>query len=136
MRLSKCRLVLPVNCCPPPPPRNKYLKNQLIAGDSLCILKALNSASGGMICHAPSFNILLLMGGLVWAAMVWGAMLFFSSDPEGGFCAGGITDNAAPEMKTWMGAEMAKLGLPMFSTPIEKAASGLADVARLLEKRE
>lgn len=37
-------------------PPHKSFGNQLIAGDSLYILKALNSASGGMICHAPPFN--------------------------------------------------------------------------------
>lgn len=41
---------------PPPPPRNKPLENQLITGDSLYILKELDSASVGLTCQAPLFN--------------------------------------------------------------------------------
>ena len=37
-------------------PPHKSFENQLIAGDSLYILTALNGASGDMICHAPLFN--------------------------------------------------------------------------------
>lgn len=65
-----------------------------------------------------------------------GGNVFFLTDPKGGFCAGGITDNADPELKKTLGAAMEKLGLPMFSIPIEKAPDSLADVARLLAERE
>lgn len=64
-----------------------------------------------------------------------GGNAVFLSDPErGGFCAGGITDNAAPELIETLGAAMEKLGLPMFSIPVEKATDPLAEVIRQYEK--
>lgn len=64
-----------------------------------------------------------------------GGNAVFLSDPDkGGFCAGGITDDAPPELIKTMSATLAGLGLPMFSIPIEKAADCLAEVARLYEK--
>ena len=66
-----------------------------------------------------------------------GGNVFFLTDPErGGFCAGGITDNAAPELIKTLGAAMENLGLPMFSIPADKATDGVAEVTRLLEKKK
>ena len=65
-----------------------------------------------------------------------GDNVFFLTDPEGGFCAGGITDNAAPELIETLGAAMENLGLPMFSIPADKATDGVAEVTRLLEKNK
>ena len=62
------------------------------------------------------------------------ASFLIHSDPEGGFCAGGITDDAAPAMKKQLRAELASLGLPMFSIPVDKAADCLAEVVRQYEK--
>lgn len=64
-----------------------------------------------------------------------GIHVFFLSDPDkGGFCAGGITDDAPPELIKTMSATLASLGLPMFSIPVEKATACLAEVIRLYEK--
>ena len=64
-----------------------------------------------------------------------GGHAVFLSDPDkGGFCAGGITENADPELKKTMSATLASLGLPMFSIPIDKAPDCLAEVTRLYEK--
>lgn len=63
-----------------------------------------------------------------------GGNAVFLSDPAGGFCAGGITENADPELKKTMSATLASLGLPMFSIPIDKAPDCLAEVTRLYEK--
>ena len=41
---------------PPPPPPPKSLENQLIAGGSLYLLKALNGASGGRIYQLNEGN--------------------------------------------------------------------------------
>ena len=69
-------------------------------------------------------------------ALSYGGNVVFLSDPEGGFCAGGITDNAEPELIKTLGAAMASLGLPMFSIPAEKAPDDIAEVTRLLEKKK
>lgn len=64
-----------------------------------------------------------------------GGNVVFLSDPDkGGFCAGGITDDADPELKKTMSATLASLGLPMFSIPIDKAPDCLAEVIRQYEK--
>ena len=64
-----------------------------------------------------------------------GGKAVFLSDPDkGGFCAGGITDDAPPELKKTMGATLASLGLPMFSIPADKATDGVAEVIRQYEK--
>lgn len=64
-----------------------------------------------------------------------GGNAVFLSDPDkGGFCAGGITDNADPELIKTMSATLASLGLPMFSIPVEKATDPLAEVIRQYEK--
>ena len=66
-----------------------------------------------------------------------GGNVVFLSDPKrGGFCAGGITDNAEPELIKTLGAAMENLGLPLFSIPAAKAADGITEVARLLEKEK
>ena len=43
-------------------------------------------------------------------------------------------DRVTCELLPPLGGEMEKLGLPTFSTPIEKAADAMAEVTRLLEK--
>ena len=62
-----------------------------------------------------------------------GVHVYFLSS-EGGFCACGITDDAAPELKKTMSAKLASLGLPLFFIGADKAADGAAEVARLYEK--
>ena len=63
-----------------------------------------------------------------------GGHVVFLTDPEGGFCAGGVTDDAGPEMIKPLRAAMENLGLPLFSFPAEKAADGVAEVTRLYAK--
>ena len=63
-----------------------------------------------------------------------GGHVVFLTDPEGGFCAGGITDDAGPEMIKTLTAAMENLGLPLYSFPAEKAADGVAEVTRLYAK--
>ena len=67
-----------------------------------------------------------------------GGNLFFIAGDRGffmrRFCACGITDNAGPELKNWIGAEMENLGLPLFSIPAGKATDGVAELTRLFEK--
>ena len=64
------------------------------------------------------------------------ASFLIHSDPEGGFCDGGITDDADPAMKKQLTAEMASLGRPLFSIPVDKAADCLAEVVRQYEKEK
>ena len=56
------------------------------------------------------------------------------SDPAGGFCAGGITENADPSMKKQLKAEMASMGLPLLSIAAEKAPDSATELSRLYEK--
>lgn len=62
-----------------------------------------------------------------------GGNVFFLSDPEGGFCAGGITKNADPSMKKQLKAEMASMGRPLFIIDPDKA-NGVAELSRLYAK--
>ena len=62
-----------------------------------------------------------------------GGRVFFISD-EGGFCAGGVTDDADPELIKTMSATLASLGLPLHSIAAEKAPDGVAEVTRLYAK--
>lgn len=68
-------------------------------------------------------------------ALTAGGRVAFLADADGDLCAGVISDHADPELKKWLGAEMEKLGLPMFSCPEEKAAESMAELTRLLEKK-
>ena len=62
-----------------------------------------------------------------------GVSVVFLSDPEGGFCAGGVTDDADPSMKKQLTAEMASLGRPLFFIDPDKA-DGVAELSRLYAK--
>lgn len=81
---------------------------------------------------AQSCHVATLERGLE-IALSDGGNVYFLSDPEGGFCAGGVTDDAAPELKTWIRAEMASLGRPLFFIDPDKA-DGVAELARLSNK--
>ena len=63
-----------------------------------------------------------------------GVSVVFLSDPDaGGFCAGGITENADPTMKKQLTAEMASLGRPLFIIDPDKG-DGVAELTRLYAK--
>ncbi len=62
-----------------------------------------------------------------------GVSVVFLSDPEGGFCAGGITENADPTMKKQLTAEMASMGRPLFFIDPDKG-DGVAELSRLYAK--
>ena len=63
-----------------------------------------------------------------------GVHVYFLSDPEGGgFCAGGITDDADPSMKKQLTAEMAGMGRPLFFIDPEQA-DAIAELTRLYAK--
>ena len=63
-----------------------------------------------------------------------GVSVVFLSDPEGGgFCAGGITDDADPTMKKQLKAEMASMGRPLFFIDPDKG-DGVAELTRLYAK--
>lgn len=62
-----------------------------------------------------------------------GGNVFFLTDPEGGFCAGGVTDDADPAMKKQLTAEMASMGRPLFFIAPDNG-DGVAELTRLYEK--
>ena len=64
-----------------------------------------------------------------------GGNVYFLSDPEGGFCAGGITDDADPSMKKQLTAEMVSLGRPLFFIDPDKG-DGVAELTRLYAKEK
>ena len=63
-----------------------------------------------------------------------GVHVYFLSDPErGGFCAGGITENADPTLKKQLTAEMASMGRPLFFIDPDKG-DGIDELSRLYAK--
>ena len=60
-------------------------------------------------------------------------MFIFSLTLRGGFCAGGVTDNADPSMKKQLTAEMASLGRPLFFIDPDKG-DGIDELTRLYAK--
>lgn len=63
-----------------------------------------------------------------------GVSVVFLSDPDaGGFCAGGITENADPTMKKQLTAEMESMGRPLFFIDPDKG-DGVDELSRLYAK--
>lgn len=60
-------------------------------------------------------------------------MFIFSLTLRGGFCAGGVTENADPTMKKQLKAEMASMGRPLFFIDPDKG-DGVAELTRLYAK--
>ena len=59
-----------------------------------------------------------------------GGCVALLTDRNGELCAGVVTNNAAPELQTWLGAEMTQVDLPMFKIPEDGIVEVLTDLRR------